>query len=287
MAVEGQQAGQNAASQSAAQIVVRIWDKVQIALDIRALKWVIGFLIGTFVILGLVSTFVSDFRFYLYCVTGDSGYCEVARNEAHDYMSAVSTSDVEALRKYADGCKACQFSDEARESITEITHKKAAEKSEFDSIGNTLSAALQYLKACQICDYREPVIAIVERFSARGNQPAPIDAVRRVANAPVVPNGTYTAQRGYLEHGRSTARQACQSAPTMITNVSVQNGAITFTVDNRTWSGTINQQTGAINIDRDGVNPHPTTTTYIRGNFRHAKTYDGHCGRGYFKLNVS
>ena len=284
-----QQPGQNAASQSAAQIIVRIWDKVQIALDLKALKWVMGFLIGTFAIFVLVSVLVADFKFYLYCVTGDSGYCEVARNEAHDYMSAVVTSSVEALEKHVLKCKSCQFKDEAVEKIHEIKRKKTAEKDKFDSIGSALPVAFEYLKACQICEYKETVIKIIEGIGARNNQPpAAIDsAVRRIASAPIVPNGNYTAERGYLEHARHTARQPCQAARTTVPNVLIENGAITFSIDKRTWSGTINQQTGAINIDDDGIRPRPKATAFIRGNYRHARTYDGHCGRGFFKLIVS
>jgi hypothetical protein len=257
---------------------------VQIALDLRALKWLMAFLIGILAVVVLLSLLTKDFKFYFFCVTGDLGYCEVTKNEAHDYISAMITSDIKALKAYVENCKACQFKDQAQEKIHEIEGQRAAEKEQFNG-STTLAGALEYIRGCQICDFKEKAIALIEGLSQpKELTTAALDtAVKDIVQKAIVPNGTYAAERGFIERARPSPTQACQ-AKYRVPNVSVRDGAITFSSDGKTWSGTIDQQTGMISINGEGITPRTGTMTYIRGNYRQARAYDSHCGRGFFRI---
>lgn len=183
-------------------IVIK-FGNLEVQLGLSPLKSLLLFAAGILVTTIALGLLVPDFRFYVYCITGDSSYCIVTNPRD------ISTAAVDA-------------------TAGTILHR------------------------------------------------------------PVVPNGTYTAERGYTERARPSPTQACQASYS-VPDVIVQDGEISFTSDNgtRIWSGTIDQQTGTINIDNDRIRPPTGSATYIRGNYRNAKAYSGRCGVGFFRLVFS
>ena len=65
-------------------------------------------------------------------------------------------------------------------------------------------------------------------------------------------------------------------------------GSISFTSDDYTWEGTVNQKTGYINIPNDRIRIRGSGNLSrhglsISGDFRNAELNSGFCGKGFFR----
>lgn len=257
----------------------------------------------------LLGVFMKDFRYYVFCVTGETGFCQVTKNESADYISAATTNNIIALAKYRDRCSVCQFKEVASERIIDLTAKKNNERLLYEQNAGKVAGLLQYIKECQLCEYSskasdEITGLLRSRDTAASPLPIPIPqatvpsppvtvstvplspAVQAIVAKPLVSNGTYRAHRGYVEPDRPSPNDVCKEFY-VVENVAIQDGTIKFESDRRTWTGTIDQRTGMIDISDDGITPQMKTTTYIRGSHKNAQAYNGYCGRGNFKILVN
>ena len=102
------------------------------------------------------------------------------------------------------------------------------------------------------------------------------------AQALLVPNGTYRGTRGWTETASGSAN-TCEETY-FLDDIVVSNGNVRFTSDGRTWSGSIDQKTGWVNIsqlDNDGQ----TTGLTIIGSYKNARMSGGsRCISGYFRF---
>ena len=132
--------------------------------------------------------------------------------------------------------------------------------------------------------------ACVSRYSVRVDGPLNRagelrSLATRYAAACALPDGTYSGVRGYSKHNPPH----CLSSYDMY-GIEIRDGQIIFKSDGRTWTGTVNQRSGDIDIPFSGISVNDQGSalkheTYIRGNFRSATLYNGFCGGGFFRIN--
>lgn len=153
----------------------------------------------------------------------------------------------------------------------------------FDSEGHVVAILVQSVRPVASDPYSLAVPTVgVQAFlpSSKVTRPPRVDAV---GDSPpprlMVPDGQYRAVRGY--HVQKIPD--CQ-LHYVVNSVFVDDGTIKFQSDGRTWSGTIDQVTGMVNIGMSGIKPQPNQNTYIRGRFDDAELYNGFCGGGTFSL---
>jgi hypothetical protein len=95
--------------------------------------------------------------------------------------------------------------------------------------------------------------------------PAPLPAaVPQPAPAPALPNGTYSAERGYDGDKSETEPLICPSEDTF--RVTVQNEVVSFAID------------GSVAV------PQTNLPLKITGPFAGATMESDYCGRGYFRI---
>jgi hypothetical protein len=122
-------------------------------------------------------------------------------------------------------------------------------------------------------------------------QPSPAPLPAAVPQpAPALPNGTYSAERGYDGDKSETEPLICPSEETF--RVTVQNEVVSFVTSEwdskgplrRQWTGRIDQKTGSIAIDGSVAVPQTNLPLKITGPFAGATMESDYCGRGYFRI---
>ena len=97
-----------------------------------------------------------------------------------------------------------------------------------------------------------------------------------------LPNGSYQGVRGYTDPYRPQPSTSCKNRYAFTADI--EDGTISFTSDDRYWEGEVDQVTGSIHIDRNGISPAPNQATLVEGDFANARFWNGFCGSGFFRL---
>jgi len=207
---------------------------------------------------------------------------ELDREEYNLFQSALNARDSSALRQLADSCSICTYRDQARAKATQ-----------YDRYNAVLRSALQCVQTCDD-DIRNQCASRFEtsyEYTNAGGRGSDVDRIRAAASqkgnsckpALAVPNGTYSAARGY------NRRQRGCNTRYRIGSVNVSNGRIRFRSGGHTWQGRIDQQSGHVRIAYSGITRRrPNYNTWIDGNaIQGAQLFNGKCGNGFFRLNIN
>lgn len=267
------------------QIAVTVKDYVSVVIDPSSLKWLMGFIFAILLVALATAFLLPDTREKLICATFKSYPClsEASSNEIDKFVDAVAERNIAGIESYIQSCeeKNCLLKESAQQLTRAWNYSQSIEKALYEAGETNIALMITYLEKCSYCSLRLKALEIIKRAVETGSIKSA--SVQTLLKSPLIKNGSYRVERGYIDPKRPSQRENCLGMYPIV-NVKVADGQLEFTSDGRTWSGSINQQTGIISIDSDGIKPalkHPTT---IQGKIFNAALFNGYCGRGFFRL---
>ncbi|HZH11729.1 MAG TPA: protein kinase [Microvirga sp.] len=199
-----------------------------------------------------------------------------ASQEEQVYREA--RGDSGRLQSYLTGCRICAYRDAALSEKAELETEALgrSEEQAYRSAGNDVDALRRYLASCQVCAFAE----------AARNEIA--DAERQPE--PMLPSGSYLAERGYNGPKSRTDPTNCPSTTEF--DVSVDGETLSFEGMEqgpkgsylRTWTGSIDQATGRILVRGTDADPPTKSSLVIAGHYADARIESGYCGVGFFRI---
>ena len=196
-----------------------------------------------------------------------------------DYERALG-GGLAGLRDYVGRCPSGAFRSQADGEIRAL-EVRAREAAAYDSSISCLS------RSCDVNGCIQPYRAqFTERAGTLAALAREVAESARCKPRQALPDGVYTGARGYNNPKGSECR-----ANYVLDAIYVTGTKIEFASDKFVWSGTIDQRTGVLTIEKSGIRSPvtgngPNRDLSVRGHFRNAALFSGECGAGFLRIDA-